>query len=161
MSSGLTIPDNKTGIWIYDYTIQPENGGLGIFALAHEYAHDLGLPDLYDTSGNTGGAENSTDVLDAHELPVPTSVTATVHPTGPNGIGDAPTDMGVWEKFQLGWLGCDACPGGRFYDVGFATQRSEHKLGPAEFASKQAQGPLRRPARRSRRDTVGRHAGDG
>ena len=48
--------------------------------------------------------------------------------------------MGVWEKFQLGWLGCDACPGGRFYDVGFATQRSEHKLGPAEFASKQAQG---------------------
>ena len=44
--------------WIGDYTIEPENGGVGVFA--HEFAHDLGLPDLYDTSGNTGGAENST-----------------------------------------------------------------------------------------------------
>ena len=52
------IPNNPTGVWVCDYTIQPENGGLGVFA--HEYGHDLGLPDLYDTSGNTGGAENST-----------------------------------------------------------------------------------------------------
>ena len=44
--------------WIGDYTIEPENGGVGVFA--HEFGHDLGLPDLYDTSGNTGGAENST-----------------------------------------------------------------------------------------------------
>ena len=43
--------------WIGDYTIEPENGGVGVFA--HEFGHDLGLPDLYDTSGNTGGAENS------------------------------------------------------------------------------------------------------
>ena len=52
------LPHNPTGVWVGDYTIQPENGGLGVFA--HEYGHDLGLPDLYDTSGNTGGAENST-----------------------------------------------------------------------------------------------------
>ena len=44
-------------MWVDDYTVQPENGGLSVFA--HEYAHDLGLPDLYDTSGNSGGAENS------------------------------------------------------------------------------------------------------
>ena len=31
---------------------------------AHEFAHDLGLPDNYDTSGNTGGAENSTGFWD-------------------------------------------------------------------------------------------------
>ena len=43
-----------TGMWVGDYTIQPENGGLGVFA--HEYAHDLGLPDHYDTNGG----ENST-----------------------------------------------------------------------------------------------------
>src|SRR5215211_6160579 len=58
VSSGVTIPTNLTGMWVGDYSIQPENGGLGVFA--HEYAHDLGLPDLYDTSGNTGGAENNT-----------------------------------------------------------------------------------------------------
>ena len=28
---------------------------------------------------------------------------------GPNGIGDDPTDLGAWEKFQLGWLGCASC----------------------------------------------------
>ena len=44
--------------WVGDYTVEPENGGVGVFA--HEFGHDLGLPDLYDTSGNTGGAENST-----------------------------------------------------------------------------------------------------
>ena len=43
---------------IGDYTIEPENGGVGVFS--HEFAHDLGLPDEYDTSGNTGGAENGT-----------------------------------------------------------------------------------------------------
>ena len=41
-----------TGIWIGDYTIQPENGGLSVFA--HEYGHDLGLPDDYDTAGGDG-----------------------------------------------------------------------------------------------------------
>ncbi len=54
-SSGVAIPNNPTGTWVGDYTIQPENGGLGVFA--HEFGHDLGLPDLYDTSGNTGGRE--------------------------------------------------------------------------------------------------------
>ena len=41
----------STGLWVADYTIQPENGGLSVFA--HEYGHDLGLPDDYDTA--TGG----------------------------------------------------------------------------------------------------------
>ncbi|MFZ5351228.1 MAG: immune inhibitor A domain-containing protein [Bacillota bacterium] len=31
----------------YDYTIQPEDGAAGVFS--HEYGHDLGLPDEYDT----------------------------------------------------------------------------------------------------------------
>ena len=44
--------------WIGDYAVEPENGGVGVFS--HEFAHDLGLPDEYDTSGNTGGTENGT-----------------------------------------------------------------------------------------------------
>ena len=39
--------------WIGDYTVEPENGGLGVFA--HEFGHDLGLPDFYDTAGGENG----------------------------------------------------------------------------------------------------------
>ena len=42
-------PVGSTGIWAADYTVQPENGGLSV--IAHEFGHDLGLPDHYDTSG--------------------------------------------------------------------------------------------------------------
>jgi immune inhibitor A len=125
-SGGVNIPNNPTGVWVGDYTIQPENGGLGVFA--HEFGHDLGLPDLYDTSGNTGGAENSTGFWTLM------SSGANIGSGGKNGIGDAPTDMGAWEKFQLGWLGTPSAPGGSFYDVAFAGETSEHRLGPAEGA---------------------------
>ena len=37
--------------------MQPENGGVSVFA--HEYAHDLGLPDEYDTAAATGTQENA------------------------------------------------------------------------------------------------------
>jgi immune inhibitor A len=121
----ITFPTNPTGVWVGDYTIQPENGGLGVFA--HEYGHDIGLPDLYDTSGNTCGStcENSTGFWTLM------SSGANIGDGSPDGIGDAPTDMGAWEKFQLGWLN---------YEVAFAGAKSEHKLGPASANTKQAQG---------------------
>ena len=94
--SSTDVPNNPTGVWVCDYTIQPENGGLGVFA--HEFGHDLGLPDLYDTSGNTGGAENNTAFWSLM------TSGANIGDGGPDGIGDAPTDLGAWELFQLGWL---------------------------------------------------------
>jgi len=47
---GIQIGDSS--IWVGKYTIQPEDGGVGVFA--HEYGHDLGLPDLYDYYGENG-----------------------------------------------------------------------------------------------------------
>jgi immune inhibitor A len=122
------IPNNPTGVWAGDYTIQPENGGLGVFA--HEYSHDLGLPDLYDTSGNTGGAENSTAFWTLM------SSGANIGDGRGDGIGDAPTDLGAWEKFQLGWLGCDTCAGGKFFDTVDYRENKRLRLGPNDAANK-------------------------
>lgn len=49
-----TIPGTQSGqeqfggkLAVIDYTIQPEDGAAGVFS--HEFGHDLGLPDEYDT----------------------------------------------------------------------------------------------------------------
>ncbi len=119
---GVRIGQSK--YWIGDYTIEPENGAVGVFA--HEYAHDLGLPDLYDTSGNTCGStcENSTGFWTLMS-------TGSYMNDGTVDLGTKPSHMGVWEKFQLGWLN---------YEVAFAGAKSEHKLGPSMTNTKQAQG---------------------
>ncbi|MEU0116110.1 immune inhibitor A domain-containing protein [Streptomyces bobili] len=118
--AGSTGPDtNKlggaqigdSGIWVGDYTIQPENGGLGVFA--HEYGHDLGLPDEYDTAGG----ENSTGFWTLMS-------SGSWLGTGKDSIGDLPGDMNAWDKLQLGWLD---------YEVAKAGVKSRHKLGLAEY----------------------------
>jgi immune inhibitor A len=114
-SGGIQI--GNSSYWVLKYTIQPENGGVGVFA--HEYGHDLGLPDLYDYTANNAvgfwSLMGSGSWLSQSDT----------------DIGSAPDHFGVWEKFQLGWLN---------YEVAFAGSKSEHKLGPAETNTKQAQG---------------------
>jgi len=110
-------PATPTGIWVYDYTIQPENGGLGVFA--HEYGHDLGLPDHYDTNSGDNGTGFWTIMSVGSYLG-----------DGNEDIGSRPGDMFAWDKLQLGWLK---------YDVAQYGEYSEHKLGPAETNTKKAQ----------------------
>lgn len=115
-SGGTQIGDS--GIWVGDYTMQPENGGLGVFA--HEYGHDLGLPDLYDT---TGKGENSVGFWSLMSA-------GSWLGTGKDAIGDLPGDMTAWDKFQLGWLD---------YAKAKAATKSTHKLGVSEYNTKNKQ----------------------
>jgi len=126
---GTTGPEfNKFGgvkvgasdFWIRDYTTEPENGGLGVFA--HEYAHDLGLPDLYDTSGGENGTGFWTLMSSGSWLG-----------HGDGAIGTTPNHMGAWEKLQLGWLDHVTVPAG---------QKGTYTLGPAEHATKKPQALL-------------------
>ena len=121
-----TGPNNFGGVrigasnfWIGDYTIEPENGGVGVFA--HEFAHDLNLPDEY-----ASGGENST----AWWTLMSQGSYGTV-----NGqdLGSAPTHMSVWDKFQLGFIGPNE------YQVAFAGDSGTYNLGPAESKNKKTQ----------------------
>ena len=124
---GSTGPDTNqlggtqigtSGVWVGDYTMQPENGGRSVFY--HEYGHDLGLPDDYNVL--SGGDNNNeywtlmaqsrlTDKRDA-------------------GIGERGGDLGAWNKLQLGWLDY------KYLDAG---QRARVELGNSEFNTKRAQ----------------------
>ncbi|MFG2099557.1 immune inhibitor A domain-containing protein [Micromonospora echinaurantiaca] len=108
----------NTGIWIGDYTIQPENGGRSVFY--HEYGHDLGLPDDYN---NINGGDNNNEHW---------TLMAQSRLGGKNdgGIGERGGDLGAWNKLQLGWLD---------YEVVVAGQKRTMTLGPQEYTSKEAQ----------------------
>ena len=143
------FPDNPTGVWVNDYTMQPENGGLSVFA--HEYGHDLGLPDEYDTSGNTGGAENSTGFWTLMSQSRGTARATRGSATGPMPIG-------AWDKFQLGWLDYDVVHSGRTSTAQLRPGQTSHGtarrtalivLLPDKKVHARARRPLRRRAARS------------
>ena len=142
-SAALRI--GSSNYWIGDYTIEPENGGVGVFA--HEFGHDLGLPDEYDTSGNTGGAENST----AWWTLMSQGSYGTVNG---DDLGSAPVDVDAWEKFScfLGWSN---------YEVAFAgAAAARSSSSPAEINTKQAQALSSScPTSRSRATSAPRIAG--
>ncbi|WBB82434.1 immune inhibitor A [Micromonospora sp. WMMD882] len=127
---GVTGPPNfpaggtqigNTGIWIGDYTIQPENGGRSVFY--HEYGHDLGLPDDYNVV-NGGDNNNEHWTLMAQSR---------LGAKNDGGIGERGGDLGAWNKLQLGWLD---------YEVIVAGQKRTLELGPQEYNSDKAQAAV-------------------
>ena len=90
---GVKLP-GEVDMWALDYTLMPENGGLGVFA--HEYGHDLNLPDLYDTAP----VNDSQSAVAFWSLMSGGSWTS-----GENfKLGTMPTHIEAWGKMQLGWL---------------------------------------------------------
>jgi immune inhibitor A len=116
LRGGTQIAD--TGLWVGDYTMQPENGGIGVFC--HEYGHDLNLPDLYDTSLAGQNNVNWWSLMAQQRVSGPGEVLAT-----------RVNDMDAWSKLQLGWLD---------YEVVVAGQTRTLDLGPHEYNSAKAQG---------------------
>ncbi|MGC5017166.1 immune inhibitor A domain-containing protein [Micromonospora sp. DT47] len=111
----------NTGVWIGDYTIQPENGGRSVFY--HEYGHDLGLPDDYNViSGGDNNNEHWTLMAQSR-----------LGAKNDGGIGERGGDLGAWNKLQLGWLD---------YEVIVAGQKRTLELGPQEYNSPKAQGAV-------------------
>ena len=78
-----------TGLRIFNFTTQAEDAGVGV--IAHEYGHDLGLPDLYDVIG-----PGDTDVAFWDLM-------STGSHSGPL-FQTIPAHMGAWSKYVLGWV---------------------------------------------------------
>lgn len=111
---GTQIGD--TGLWVGDYTMQPENGGVSVFT--HEFGHDLGLPDHYDTAGGDNGVEYWNLMAQSR-----------LNAAG-EALGTRAGDLSAWDKLQLGWLD---------YDTVVADQKKTVELGPHEYNSAKPQ----------------------
>jgi immune inhibitor A len=69
-----------------EYTSSPGDSTVGVFC--HEYAHVLGVPDLYDTDYSSEGL----------------GMWSLVAHGGGNGNGSSPAHLDAWSKMMLGWV---------------------------------------------------------
>jgi len=81
----ISAARKRNGVTIWSYTLQPEDGRVGVFC--HEFGHFLGLPDLYDTTNRSEGV-GEWCLMGAGSW---------------GGKGDRPTHMSAWCRLQLGW----------------------------------------------------------
>jgi immune inhibitor A len=83
------------GLKVGSYTCEAEDGTLGLFA--HEYAHQLGLPDEYDRTYIGESPTGFWSLMSSGMWnPGPT-------PDGRSALGVLPSHMNVWSKSVLGW----------------------------------------------------------
>jgi hypothetical protein len=74
---------------VYSYFMAAENSPLGVFA--HEFGHDFGLPDLYDTDSSSKGAGVWDIMAGGSWLGFPVR-------------GSNPAHFSAWSKVKLGWI---------------------------------------------------------
>lgn len=97
-SAGYGAVPTGDGVSFNVYTIQPEytflrgDSSMGVYV--HEFAHVLGLPDLYDTGGNTNGVGNWSLMGEGSWM-------------GPGGSNDGttPAPLLAWERLKAGGAG--------------------------------------------------------
>jgi len=86
------VPGNQAlradGVQIYGYIMVSELSPVGVFV--HEFGHDLGLPDLYDTDGSSDGV-GVWDVMGSGSW-------------NGNPRGTTPAHFSAWGKVELGWI---------------------------------------------------------
>jgi immune inhibitor A len=99
-----TSPVAVDGVYAYRYSMEPDEGKIGVFC--HEFGHVLGLPDLYDYGYDSQAVGDWT-----------------IMASGSWGSGGAkPVHFDAWSKVQLGFV-TPAVPAGNLIDV--AVERVE------------------------------------
>lgn len=87
------------GVVVDSYTTMPEKGNavsMGtIGVMCHEFGHNLGAPDFYDTDYTAGGEYDGTGYWD---------LMAAGSWNGINAAGDKPAHHIAWTKWLFGWI---------------------------------------------------------
>lgn len=86
------------GVSVYRYTIEPEqlhNGPSTIGVFCHEFGHNLGALDYYDTNYSSEGSYSGTG---------PWDIMGEGAWNGDGGTGTRPAPFTAWQKWQFGWL---------------------------------------------------------
>jgi len=92
MSAFTTEPEE----WANNSPITTAGGLISIGVFCHEFGHVLGLPDLYDVSGNPDATEGvgEWDLMGSGVY---------THLAGKQA-GSSPAHMSAWSKIRLGWI---------------------------------------------------------
>ncbi len=85
-----SYPMYVDGVKVFDYSMEPEDGKIGVFA--HELGHIFGLPDLYNTT-----PERNPDSEGVGYWCLMSSGAW-------GGDGTRPVHLCAWAKLKLGWL---------------------------------------------------------
>lgn len=88
----------QDGVSLFRYTIEPEllhgsTSTIGVFC--HEFGHNLGALDYYDTNYSSDGAYGGTG---------PWDIMGEGAWNGSGGLGTHPAPFTAWQRWQFGWI---------------------------------------------------------